>query len=202
MGSNPTLVPEPDFANFSLEVTRGKCKAEEYVTVEVTFAPVVMQVDSITYKTIEIQLDGDGSTGPYSYIIDGDETDPNIEDPLRSDVAYGNHTLKVVDQVGCFTETSFVVNSPSIKIPIIVSPDDNGVNDKFVVEGLAAGYPEAKVTIFDRWGKQLASYKAGDGTDWDGVYNGSKMPSTDYWYEIQIKEIQKTYTGHFTLIRQ
>jgi gliding motility-associated-like protein len=76
------------------------------------------------------------------------------------------------------------------------------VSDRFVVKGLAEGYPDAKVTIFDRWGKQLASYNAGDGTDWDGVYNGTLMPSTDYWYEIQIKEIKKTYTGHFTLIRQ
>ena len=38
--------------------------------------------------------------------------------------------------------------------------------------------------------------------DWDGTYNGVQMPSTDYWYEIEIKEINKTYSGHFTLIRQ
>jgi gliding motility-associated-like protein len=27
------------------------------------------------------------------------------------------------------------------------------------------------------------------------------MPSTDYWYEISVDEIDKTYTGHFTLLR-
>lgn len=201
-GSNPSLVPSPDFANFTLNVTRGACKAEDFKSVEIVYAPVVMGVDSVTYKTVEIHLDGDNSNGPYKYIIDGKEKSYDVENPLRSDLDYTIHTLKVVDKYGCSTETTFVVNPPAIKIPMIVSPDDNGVNDKFVVEGLAAGYPDAIVTIFDRWGKQLAKYKADDGTDWDGVYNGAKMPSTDYWYEIDIKDVGKTYTGHFTLIRQ
>ena len=70
-----------------------------------------------------------------------------------------------------------------------------------MVKGLAEGYPDAEVIIFDRWGKKLASYRAGDDADWDGVYNGIKMPATDYWYEININDIDKVYTGHFTLIR-
>jgi len=28
------------------------------------------------------------------------------------------------------------------------------------------------------------------------------MPATDYWYEINIKEINKQYVGHFTLLRR
>ena len=37
---------------------------------------------------------------------------------------------------------------------------------------------------------------------WDGVYNGQLMPTTDYWYEITVHEIDKVYTGHFTLLRR
>jgi gliding motility-associated-like protein len=55
--------------------------------------------------------------------------------------------------------------------------------------------------IFDRFGKKLCDMKAADMDAWDGTYNGRDLPSTDYWYEIQIDEIDKTYIGHFTLIR-
>jgi gliding motility-associated-like protein len=201
-GVTAKLVPDPDYATFSLSMTRGKCSAEVQKYVEVTSAPSVLQVDSIGIRQIEIQMEVGLGTGEFKYIIDGNEDDPEIGNNIREGLSYSEHVVKVIDEVGCSTEFRFVVNNPAIEIPIHVSPNGDGVSDRFVVKGLAEGYPDAKVTIFDRWGKELASYNAGDGTDWDGVYNGVSMPSTDYWYEIQIKEIKKTYTGHFTLIRQ
>ncbi len=201
-GVTAKLVPDPDYATFTLDMTRGKCSAEVQKYVEVTSAPSVLQVDSIGIRQIEIQMEVGLGTGEFKYIIDGNEDDPEIGNNIRDGLSYSEHVVKVIDEVGCSTEFRFVVNNPAIEIPNHISPNEDGVSDKFVVKGLAEGYPDAKVTIFDRWGKQLASYNAGDGTDWDGVYNGILMPSTDYWYEIQIKEIKKTYTGHFTLIRQ
>ena len=201
-GMTATLVPDPDYATFTLNMTRGKCSAEVQKYVEVTSAPSVLQVDSIGIRQVEIQMEVGLGTGEFKYIIDGNEDDPEINNNIRDGLSYSEHVVKVIDEVGCSTEFRFVVNNPAIEIPFLVSPNEDGVGDKFVVKGLAEGYPDAKVTIFDRWGKQLASYKAGDGTDWDGFYNGVAMPSTDYWYEIQIKEIKKTYKGHFTLIRQ
>jgi len=201
-GMTVTLVPDPDYATFTLNMTRGKCSAEVQKYVEVTSAPSVLQVDSIGIRRIEIQMETGLGTGEFKYIIDGNEDDPEIGSNIRDGLSYSEHVVKVVDEVGCSTEFRFVVNNPAIEIPNYISPNGDGVGDKFVVKGLAEGYPDAKVSIFDRWGKELATYNAGDGTDWDGVYNGVTMPSTDYWYEIQIKEIKKTYTGHFTLIRQ
>ncbi|MCQ2300850.1 MAG: T9SS type B sorting domain-containing protein [Bacteroidales bacterium] len=197
-----SLVPEPYYANFSLHMERGECVLDTFKFVEVTTAPLVMTVDSLDYRKVEIVLESGAGSAPFQFIIDGNTEDPYLNEAIRDNLTYTTHSLKVVDKVGCVTETTFSIKEPKIIIPIIVSPDENGVNDKFVVKGLAEGYPDAKVTIFDRWGKQLATYKAGDDVDWDGIYNGHPMPSTDYWYEIQIKEIKKTYTGHFTLIRQ
>ena len=202
VGATASLVPDPDYATFTLGMTRGKCSAEVQKYVEVTSAPSVLQVDSLNIRQVEIEMEVGLGTGAFKYIIDGNEDDPEIMSNIRDGLSYSEHVVKVIDEVGCSTEFRFVVNNPAIEIPIIVSPNEDGVGDKFTVKGLAEGYPEAKVSIFDRWGKKLASYNAGDGTDWDGVYNGIEMPSTDYWYEIQIKEIKKTYTGHFTLIRQ
>jgi gliding motility-associated-like protein len=83
--------------------------------------------------------------------------------------------------------------------PTQPAPSD-GINDTWEVEGLREIYPEAIITIYDRFGKKLIEYK-GSSEGWNGKYNGHDMPSTDYWYEINIDEIKKQYVGHFTLLR-
>ncbi|MRT16936.1 T9SS type B sorting domain-containing protein, partial [Vitellibacter sp. q18] len=37
----------------------------------------------------------------------------------------------------------------------------------------------------------------------DGTYNGSPMPSSDYWFRVEYREqdAQKEFKGHFTLKR-
>jgi gliding motility-associated-like protein len=63
-------------------------------------------------------------------------------------------------------------------------------------------FPNAVITIYDRFGKQLARYSGGVDHGWDGTYLGRDMPTTDYWYVIDIDEINKQYVGHFTLLRK
>ena len=54
------------------------------------------------------------------------------------------------------------------------------------------------------FGKLLAQLDP-DGTGWDGTYNGSQMPATDYWFKILYIEgndsAQKEYKAHFSLKR-
>jgi gliding motility-associated-like protein len=47
----------------------------------------------------------------------------------------------------------------------------------------------------------LAEFKAKDFDGWDGKYNGEDMPSTDYWYIIELRETGKRMVGHFLLRR-
>ncbi|MBO4805126.1 MAG: T9SS type B sorting domain-containing protein, partial [Paludibacteraceae bacterium] len=81
------------------------------------------------------------------------------------------------------------------------SPNGDNTNEQWIPTNLKEVYPDALVTIFDRYGKKLAQYRANE-EDWDGTYEGKMMPSTDYWYEIDIEEIDKQYIGHFTLLRR
>ena len=63
-------------------------------------------------------------------------------------------------------------------------------------------YGNTTMNIYDRWGKKLATLTASDTEGWDGTYNGQPLPSTDYWYELDVEAIDKVYVGHFTLIRE
>lgn len=201
-GPSVNVVSKSGYATYSVEMKRGACTQTAETTFEVRHAPKFDRIDSLSFRTVEIVLESNIGTPPFQYIVD-DKQDGNIMEPVKDSLEYGTHSIKVIDAAGCIIDTIFVTNAPGFDFPIHISPNDDGINDAFSIPILRDAYPDANIRIYDRWGKKLADYKAGDSNmDWDGTYNGVQMPSTDYWYEIEIKEIKKTYTGHFTLIRQ
>jgi gliding motility-associated-like protein len=88
-----------------------------------------------------------------------------------------------------------------ITIPTMFSPDGNGINDYFVIDGLEE-YNNPEIIIFDRYKKEVFRGGKEDVSNpgWDGKYLGKDLPSGDYWYQINFQEI-KTKTGNFSLKR-
>jgi len=201
-GPSINVVSKPGYASYIVEMKRGACTQTADATIEVRYAPRFDRIDSLSFRSIEIVLQSNTGTAPFQYIVD-DNYDDKIGEPIKDNLEYGNHNVKIIDAAGCLIDSSFVTHAPGLEFPIHISPNGDGINDAFNIPVLRDAYPDANIRIYDRWGKKLADYKAGNAEmDWDGTYNGVQMPSTDYWYEIEIKEIKKTYTGHFTLIRQ
>lgn len=185
-------------ATYSLEVNRGQCTASAEFSLTVSPLPKIVSIDSLSYNQRDVVVSG--GTEPYTYWYD-DNTAVASGNSTFSKIAYGSHMAFVADDAGCVASAPFMVNAPQIVIPKILSPNDDGINDFFTTDIIREAYPNAVVRIFDRYGKELATYK-GEDVGWDGTYNGSDMRSTDYWYEIEVKELNKTFTGHFTLMRQ
>ncbi len=87
-------------------------------------------------------------------------------------------------------------------IPSEILVRGGGQDNRWHVENIEL-YPQAVVSIYDRWGKKLFEINDyNDATGWDGTYLGYDMPSTDYWYLIDVHEIDRVYVGHFTLLRK
>ena len=141
-----------------------------------------------------------GGTSPYTYWIDDNASQASSNSTFTK-IPYGQHVAYVVDEAGCTAQAPFVVKAPDIKIPVILTPNNDGVNDFFTTDIIREAYPNAVIRIFDRYGKLLATYK-GEDQGWDGTYQGFPMKSTDYWYEVEVDDMNKTFTGHFTLMRQ
>lgn len=201
-GPSINVVSKPGYASYTVEMKRGACTQSAETTIEVRYAPKFDRIDSLSFRSVEIVLQSNTGTAPFQYIVD-ENYDGNIDEPIKDSLEYGTHSVKIIDAAGCVIDSSFVTNAPGLEFPIHISPNGDGINDAFSIPVLRDAYPDANIRIYDRWGKKLADYKAGNSDlDWNGTYNGVQMPSTDYWYEIEIKEIKKTYTGHFTLIRQ
>jgi gliding motility-associated-like protein len=71
------------------------------------------------------------------------------------------------------------------------TPNGDGANDYWNLKGLNGSiYKNAKIFIFDRYGKllkQLNPY----GVGWDGNYNGNSLPRTITGIQYNLKTVEK-----------
>lgn len=93
------------------------------------------------------------------------------------------------------------VNQPFIVLiaPKFFTPNGDTYNDFWEVKGLN-NYPQAEVSIFDRYGKLISVLNATK-PSWDGMFNKNTLPSDDYWYELKIDDTKPKKSGHFSLKR-
>ena len=156
-----------------------------------------LYIDSIDFSSRKIEVAA-GGTGLFEYKMDNyDWQTDNLYENLAYNVL---HTAYVRDDMGCVGMSVFSIAQPPIPIPDYFTPDGSGVNEVWDVAPIMDAYPNATVKIFDRSGKVVAELN-GSTSDWDGTYNGHPLPSTDYWYLINVPEIRQQFKGHFTLIR-
>ena len=137
-----------------------------------------------------------GGSGTLMYSLD--------EGPLQSSnvftgVSAGEHLVTVVDTEGCTFMTQIVT---IIDYPNYFTPNGDGINDTWNISGL--NQADAKLYIFDRYGKLIKQLSATDDSEgWDGTYNQELLPSTDYWFSLDYTEngVAKQFKAHFSLIR-
>ena len=188
-----TVKPE-ETSTYTLKTTNGYCDSTSAeVTVTVAESPVITDIENMGKRETRVSVEG--GLPPYEYAVY--PHDYGSSEIVAVD-RYGVNTYKVRDLNGCVATRLDTLEAPTIEIPVLVTPNNDGVKDLFEVPALTEAYPDSRIKIFDRWGKVLAEFKASDG-GWDGTYNGKKMRADDYWYEIYIPELYKYYTGHFTL---
>ena len=107
--------------------------------------------------------------------------------------------MTVKDSTGCLSSRPFEISPIPITPSGYFTPDGDGVNDLWQIENIDV-YSRARVRIYARDGKLIQEYNGYDNNQgWDGRYQGHLLPPTDYWYEINLPEIDRQYIGHFTL---
>lgn len=118
---------------------------------------------------------------------------------VSSSSACGNHQLTVTVEEDCLPE----IGTPPEKlyIPNVFSPNGDGINDTFWVQG--NGILEYEIIIFNRWGGELyRSYRMDQ--PWDGTYDGVDVADGVYLYVINYTVVGETFRqahGFLTLFR-
>lgn len=110
------------------------------------------------------------------------------------------YTVTAIGQNNCTaTDTVSVRILKAIEVPNVFSPNGDGVNDLWLIPGLAE-YPGAKVQIYNRWG-QLVFTSYGYAKPWDGTYLGKPLPLATYYYIITLNNGFTPVTGSVTIIK-
>jgi gliding motility-associated-like protein len=130
--------------------------------------------------------------GPYEYSLDGIKYQVSN---VFAGLSIGNYTAYIRDTVSCDFS---IFDLTILDYPRFFTPNDDGFNDTWKIENLTL-FPEAIVSIFDRYGKLLTQINTLKNA-WDGKYNDLKMPSDDYWFSIHFGG-GKIIKGHFSLKR-
>lgn len=182
-------------ANVKLEAKGQICKETYDIAINVVPTPHIVSVEESGANAFEVAAEG--GSGAYMFDFGNGYQSSSTLSPAT----YGRtYKVKVKDELGCESDTTIKTPVYELEFPVSFTPNGDGENDVWKINNIDK-YPGATVKIFDRFGKKLCDMKAAEMDAWDGTYNGRDLPSTDYWYEIQIDEIDKTYIGHFTLIR-
>jgi gliding motility-associated-like protein len=120
------------------------------------------------------------------------------ESPVFTNIPAGDFVLRVRNKFGCDEiSTTFSV----LDFPLFFTPNGDGFNDTWKVIGSPI-IEIVHIYIFDRYGKLLKQIGQ-NGNGWDGTFNGSPMPSDDYWFKAVYKKggIEQEFRSNFSLKR-
>lgn len=150
-------------------------------------------VDATENNSITVFVSGEGN---YEYALD-DINGPYQDSSTFTNVLPGLYTVYVRDKNNCgITEDLVSV----IGFPKFFTPNDDNQNDFWQVYGITDQFQSnTLIYIFDRYGKLLVELDP-LGPGWNGIYNGNKMPTSDYWFRVKLQD-GRTFTSHFTLKR-
>jgi gliding motility-associated-like protein len=136
--------------------------------------------------------------GNYVYAL-SEENSPFIvyqDEPFFNNVSPGFYTIYVKDDI-CGVST---LDISVIGYPKYFTPNGDGTNDVWQIKGVSSiVQPNSIIYIFNRYGKLIKQLSV-QSNGWDGTFNGSQLPTNDYWFKVSLQD-GREFSGHFTLKR-
>jgi gliding motility-associated-like protein len=192
-GENTQTISIKTAGNYFVDIISPapeNCTSRKKITVIEHNTPEIDRVD-VNETTVVIYLKKEEAY--FEYSVDG----INFQNSnVFFNAPSGLQTAYVREVNFCSYDTKpFIV----LIAPKYFTPNNDSYNDVWEVKGLV-NYPEAEVSIFDRYGKLITRLNAKK-LMWDGTFNKSLLPASDYWYILKIDNTKPQLSGHFSLKR-
>jgi len=186
---NPVASPNENTL-YILTVGNHECKVSDSLQITIDKAPSAdAGPDKIIIAGQSVVLTGSvgGTNVAYMWTPANSLQAAATLTPVASPAASQQYTLHAVSNIGCgiATDTMFVKVYQQLYIPNAFTPNGDGINDKWVIETLAA-YPGAEVKVYNRYG-QMVFNNYGKDIAWDGKFKGVQLISGAYVYVIDLK---------------
>lgn len=183
--------------NYEVTVTNSfNCSKTKTFTVEASGIATIEDIiinDFQENNSATIQISA-SSLGNYEFSLD----DINYQDSnIFTNLLEGEYTVYVNDKKKCgVAKRTFYI----LDYPKYFTPNGDNYNDTWYIKNLRKrNLQNSTISIFDRYGKLIKQYNANTEA-WDGTFNGSNLPSNDYWFTLELTN-GKIIKGHFTLKR-
>lgn len=176
----------------TLTNANGCTNTKTFTTIESEIATIT-NIDVNDFEenlTALISISGNGN---YTYSIDG----INFQNtPFFNLPEAGEYRIYVKEEnCGTVSDTFFAITYPKF-----FTPNGDSFNDVWQIKNLdKKGLENSKIYIFDRFGKLIKELNKIN-SSWDGTFDNQKLPSTDYWFIIEVSNGKKI-KGHFSLKR-
>ncbi|MNY37160.1 hypothetical protein D3C86_1716980 [compost metagenome] len=113
------------------------------------------------------------------------------------------YTLTALNANCSLSDEMTIFVSNNLEIPGSFSPNGDGHNDKWIIDGISF-YPDAQVVIYDRWGQKIAEISGYSLIKaWDGTNKGKPVSDGVYFYSLDLRQNNDTkpLKGSITVIR-
>lgn len=198
--STVAIIPNLGVGIYDVQVQDGNgCLWEDEFTINQPQELIVDLGEDQRIKLGEsIQLQALTSYTVDSYIWKPDSTLSCIDcfDPIATPATANTYTVTVMDENGCtaMDRINIVVEKPRlVYIPNVFSPDEDGVNDKFMIFGGNDVRGVKSFLIFNRWGEsmfELYNFQPNDPAyGWDGTHRSRPLNAGVYVYFAEIEFI-------------
>ena len=116
---------------------------------------------------------------------------PTCDSTVANPPETTEYCVTVTSSDGCIDSACVKVNveipcpsNRNLGVPNAFSPNNDGVNDAFCLDGWGDCISKFEVVIFDRWGEKVYESKNPDFC-WDGVYKGKPLDPAVFVYFIK-----------------
>ena len=134
----------------------------------------------------------------------------NCPDPIASPSFTTLYTLTATNEFGCSESREILVEvdrDRNIYVPNVFSPNEDGINDVFYIQGHGFGIIH-NFQIFDRWGGLLFTHLGGeinsDSHGWNGRSEGKLLNTGIYVWMAEIEFLdgqREVFSGDVLLMR-
>lgn len=201
----PNPVANPSVSTtYSLTVSKDGCTATSSVNVNISMFNVNLAFHDTTINEGQtITLIANSSALTYTWYPwnptwkYGTTNHPDVS-PINSTTFY----CFASDANGCLgfdTVRVNVIPGDDLIFYSAFTPNADGDNDFFFI-GNIQKYPDNVLKIYNRYG-QVIYTSAGYNNDWNGEYQGNKLPTGTYFYILYTNTDKGNYNGSVTILR-
>ncbi|KAA9340563.1 gliding motility-associated C-terminal domain-containing protein [Adhaeribacter soli] len=122
-----------------------------------------------------------------------DSVSSTVLNPKVISLKTRTYKLTVTSPSGCESSKEVEVKVGAFFLPNIITPNNDGKNDKFVYKGIE---PNTSLQIFNRWGVKVKDYKS-----YDNSFGGEGISDGVYYYILKEPKGGKTFKGYFEIVR-